>query len=140
MKSALINIGKKELSAFAAELETAAKERNISVVTDRTAEFLDALQALIDAAPVREESAGVDEDPAFLREKLLALRSACEAYDKKSAKIALSELDKKVWSHKTKALLRQVAEHILHGDFENAAQTVRESADFAGAEAFGANE
>jgi signal transduction histidine kinase/DNA-binding NarL/FixJ family response regulator len=124
MKSALVNIGKKELSAFAAELETAAKTRNISAVKDRTAEFLDTLQTLIGAAPIREESADVDEDAAFLREKLLAVRSACEAYDKKSIKGALSELDGKNWSHKTKALLEQVAEHILHGDFEKAAQTV----------------
>jgi HPt (histidine-containing phosphotransfer) domain-containing protein len=126
MKSALANIGEGELSAFAKELEIAAREQNLAAVNDRTAEFLDALQAFIlKDAPEREEGAEVDEDPAFLREKMLAIRSACETYDKKSVKTALSELDKKSLSPKTKALLGQIAEYILHSDFEEAAQAVK---------------
>jgi len=129
MKSALANIGENELSKFAGELEQAAREQNISAINSKTSEFLDALQAVIlKTAPKQEENADIDdEDPAFLREKLLAIQSACKAYDKKTVKKTLSELDKKNWSRKTKETLNKIAEHILHSDFEKAAAVVKDS-------------
>jgi signal transduction histidine kinase/DNA-binding response OmpR family regulator len=57
MKSALANIGEKELSKFASELEQAARKRNFSVVATKTPKFLDALCTIIEkVAPKQEEN------------------------------------------------------------------------------------
>jgi HPt (histidine-containing phosphotransfer) domain-containing protein len=127
MKSALANIGEKKLSKLASELEQAAREQNFSVITAKVPEFLSALQILIEKATPKQEEDTVDEDVAYLREKLLAIQSACEAYDKKNAKKALAELNGKTWSHKTKETLEKIAEHILHSDFEAVVAIVKES-------------
>jgi len=119
MKSALANIGEKELSKFASELEQAVRERNFSEVAAKTPEFLNALRTLVEkTAPKQEEEDVVDEDIAYLHEKLLTIQSACETYDKKTAKKALAELNEKKWSHKTKNVLEKISEHLLHSDFD----------------------
>jgi signal transduction histidine kinase/CheY-like chemotaxis protein len=126
MKSALANIGEKELSKFASKLEQAARERNFSDIAAKTPEFLNALHELIEKTAPKQEESAVDEDVAYLREKLLAIRLACEAYDKRTAKSLLAELNEKIWSHKTKELLEKIAEHILHSDFDAVVQAIHE--------------
>ncbi|GBU24163.1 aerobic respiration control sensor protein ArcB [Fibrobacteria bacterium R8-3-H12] len=126
MKSALANIGEKKLSKFAGELEQAVRERNFSEVSAKTPEFLKALRTLVEKIVPKEEEDVVDEDVAYLHEKLLVVQSACEAYDKKTAKKALAELNEKKWSHKTKKALEKISEHILHTDFKAVAATVKD--------------
>jgi signal transduction histidine kinase/DNA-binding NarL/FixJ family response regulator len=125
MKSALANIGEKELSKFASELEQAARERNFSIAIAKTPEFLNALRTLIEKYTPEQEENAVDEEVAYLHEKLFAIHLACEAYDKRTAKNLLAELNGKTWSHKTKELLEKIAEYILHSDFEAVSQAVR---------------
>jgi CheY-like chemotaxis protein/anti-sigma regulatory factor (Ser/Thr protein kinase) len=127
MKSALANVGEKALSKFAGELEQAAREQNFSVVAAKAPEFLNALRILVEKAVPEQEEDSADEDIAYLREKLLAVQSACESYDKKTAKKALAELDEKIWSHKTKKLLGKIAEHILHSDFEAVVANIKDA-------------
>jgi len=48
MKSALLNIGEKDLSAAALKLEEAGKEQNIAILSRDTPAFLEALRAVIE--------------------------------------------------------------------------------------------
>jgi len=126
MKSALANIGEKELSKFASDLEQAVRSKNFSEVSAKTPEFLNALRTLLEkTAPKQEDDDVVDEDTAYLREKLLIVKSACETYDKRTAKKALADLNEKKWSHKTKKSLEKIAEQLLHSDFEAVAATIK---------------
>jgi len=130
MKSALANIGKTELSAAAFRLEHAGREKNIDVMLSDTNEFLDALRVVIrETKPKDEDSESVEETEealAFLREKLVVIKEACVAFDKKTAKNSLNEIREKTWSHNTKELLNRIAEHLLHSEFDNAAALVDE--------------
>jgi len=126
MKSALANIGEKEFSIFAEELEHAVREQNFSYVSVKTPEFLNVLRTLIEKVTPKQEEAVEDEDVSYLREKLLAIQSACEIYDKRTAKKLLAELNEKRWSRKTKELLDKIAEYMLHSDFEAVVRVVGE--------------
>jgi hypothetical protein len=57
-----------------------------------------------------------------LREKLSLVHAACATYDKKAAKDALTALRRKAWSRQTKAQIDAIAVHLLHSDFEEAAE------------------
>jgi signal transduction histidine kinase/DNA-binding response OmpR family regulator len=124
MKSALANIGETELAAVAAKLEQAGRSQEIAVMTAETPAFLGALRAVVEKIRPDEEAGNgeaTDEDPAYLREKLSVIQTACATYDKKAVKDALAELMQKAWSHQTREQLDTIAEHLLHSDFEEAA-------------------
>jgi len=127
MKSALANAGERELSARAGELERAGREKNIAVISAETPAFLDALRAIIEKlAPPQgadKDSGAADEDPAYLREKLLIIQEACASYNKKVVKEALSGLREKTWSKQTQDLLGKIAEHLLDGDYAELSST-----------------
>ena len=135
MKSALANIGEKELSEAALKLEEAGKGRDFALMSDRTPAFMDALRALIEELKPREESVDVsdgeisDEDRAFLREKLLAVKAACAAFEKDAAKTALSELHQKTWPRRIAAALDEISVHLLHSAFKKAAAVAENAAD-----------
>jgi len=124
MKSALANIGEAELSACAHKLEQAGRNRETAAILAGTPAFLEGLRAAIERIRPGEGGGGderVDEDRAYLREKLSSLQAACAAYDKKAAKDALVALRQKAWSRQTVELLDTIAGHLLHSDFEEAA-------------------
>ncbi|MCL1958550.1 MAG: ATP-binding protein, partial [Spirochaetes bacterium] len=122
MKSALANIGEKELSAVAFKLEQAGRENDINVMFEQTNDFLDKLRMVINKNKPKEEenSEDTESDLAFLREKLKIIKEACAAFDKKTAKNALGELREKTWSHEIKKLISSISEHLLHSEFDNA--------------------
>jgi len=131
MKSALANIGEMGLSARAFKLEQAGKAEDKAIMISETPAFLEALREVIEknkqkADPgdtaVTEDS---PEDLAFLNEKLLVIQKACEEYDEATANAALSELDKKKWSRPVKERLGAISEHLLHSDFEDAAELAK---------------
>jgi signal transduction histidine kinase/DNA-binding response OmpR family regulator len=129
MKSALANIGETELSGFARKLEVAGKKRDIAVLSAETPDFMNKLQAIIEKVTPREENDSgnvVEEDKDFLEEKMIVFRAACTIYDKKAAKEVLVELKKKNWPRSTKEMLNTLAEHLLHSDFEEAANIARD--------------
>jgi HPt (histidine-containing phosphotransfer) domain-containing protein len=124
MKGALANIGEADLSAFAYRLEQAGRERNIGLILAETPAFVAALRTVIEkfTAQAEDEDLGAaDENHAYLREKLLVVQSACDAYDKKTAKATLAELQQKAWSRQTRDQINTIAEHLLHSDFDDAA-------------------
>ena len=130
MKSALANIKEMELSGVAMKLEAAGREKRFEIIMEETPAFLASLRAFAEKlVPGRgEDDAGgspaADEDPAFLREKLLTIKAACEGYDEGALEAALSDLKGKTWSQKTTGLLDAIAEHLLHSDFDEIVESI----------------
>jgi signal transduction histidine kinase/CheY-like chemotaxis protein len=127
MKSALANIGETGLSAVAFKLEQAGRLNDIAVLMSETPAFLEALREVIEKGKPKEDDGDVlqedlKEDRAYLNEKLLDIKRACENYDEKSANSALGELKQKKWPHSVKEMLNTISEYLLHSDFEEAAK------------------
>ena len=121
MKSALANIGETELSLNALKLEEAGRAQNITVMTNEVPSFLNSLRAVIEKIKPEaaiNESPDTNNDPAYLREKLLLIQAACASYEDRSASAILSELRKKAWPRPIRELLSAIAERLLHSEFE----------------------
>jgi signal transduction histidine kinase/DNA-binding response OmpR family regulator len=123
IKGALGNIGETELFEFAQKLETAGREKDLSMISTETPIFLKSLQAVIEKNTPKDEddTKVVEEDTSFLQDKLVIFRAACVMYDKKSAKEVIAELREKDWTRQTRELLNNLSELLLHSDFEEAA-------------------
>jgi len=126
MKSALANINQTELSGTALKLEEAGRKRDTALISAETPAFLNALRDLVKEIKSREDPGGSAEgDTAaareYLKKALWEIQAACTAYDKKAAKEALTELRQQTWSRPVKELLNTIAEHLLHSEFEEAA-------------------
>jgi len=121
IKTALANIGRMELSAAALKLESAGRDGMLEIIASETGSFLVQLRALVQelTPDKQDESDGAAEgDPAFLREKFLAIKAACGEYDESTAESAISELREKSWPQPAKELIETIAEHLLHSDFD----------------------
>jgi len=122
MKSALANIGENELSVIASRLEQAGREKDINVIISETSEFLEKINMVINEIKLKNKDNNNVEDTqdalVFLNEKLIIIKDACTALDKKTAKNALAELREKTWSLNTKELINSIAEHLLHSEFD----------------------
>jgi signal transduction histidine kinase/CheY-like chemotaxis protein/HPt (histidine-containing phosphotransfer) domain-containing protein len=123
MKSALANIGEKELSAVANRLEQAGREKGLNVLLSETDDFLDKLDKVIKEIKKKEEKNELSEDSedsiVLFKEKLQVIKDACNEMDKKSVKKVLTELRKKAWAQKTDEILTTIEEHLLHSDFDD---------------------
>ncbi|MDR0312249.1 MAG: response regulator [Treponema sp.] len=132
VKTALANMGKKELSAIAHKLEQAGRATDTAVITEGTPAFLEELRVIIKEHNSQKKSGGDDklEDSSvghedrgghfsspYLREKLLAVKNACEEYDRKTAKDTIVELRQKKWPNSIEESLSSMAEQLLNGDF-----------------------
>ncbi|MCL1959954.1 MAG: ATP-binding protein [Spirochaetes bacterium] len=123
MKSALANIGETELSSAARRLEDAGRNKNIDIMIYETPAFLKSLRTVIEKIKPKENylnSEDINDDSAYLFEKLAAIQRACAEYNKKAAKTALAELQKKTWSRPVGKLLDAIAGHLLHSEFKEA--------------------
>ncbi|MDR0442207.1 MAG: response regulator [Treponema sp.] len=131
MKSALANIGEFKLSVDAQKLEAVGREVNIELILSELPAFINALHELIEKFRSKEgDGEAVDEDAeeirSYLLNKLLAVQAAIAAFDKAAVKKIMTELNKKNWSAETKELLNVISEHLLHSEFEEAANVVKE--------------
>jgi len=126
IKSALANIGEVDLSAVALRLEQLANDGNTGVMASETPAFLAALRTLVEELAPKENSVAdeAEEDTEYLCEKLLAIKTACEAYDESAAEKALRELRNKAWPQPVKELLGSLSLHLLHSDFAGAESEV----------------
>jgi hypothetical protein len=115
---------------LARRLEGAGRDQNIDVIANETYDFLNDLKMLVERITPEEEGSGdkgaVNDDLAYLEEKLLLFRAACVVYDKKAAKEVIIDLKKKTWSRSVKQMLNTLTEHLLHSDFEEAANIARD--------------
>jgi len=126
MKSALANVGEKELSSEAQVLEQAGRANDIKLFLDRLPSFLESLQKVIGkfeekGSKTHKEGFG---DSANLREKLSEIRAFCEDYNKKTAKNLIAELKTKEWDAPVEEQLGILAEFLLHSEFDEAIKSI----------------
>jgi CheY-like chemotaxis protein/two-component sensor histidine kinase/HPt (histidine-containing phosphotransfer) domain-containing protein len=122
LKSALANIDEADLADRARILEEAGRARDSALMASESPAFLRALREVAERITPAEDdghSAATDEDRAFLRDKLLALKAACMTYDKKAAKEALTATGQRAWPLRTREMLDAIAEHMLHSKFKS---------------------
>jgi len=128
MKSALANVKKMDLSAVAMKLEESGREGDAHVIATEAPSFITALRAFVEEImPKEKKGEAIDaseEDSAFLREKLLVVKTACEDYNESPADNALKELRGKKWSQATKDLLAALSEYLLHSDFDEIVEAI----------------
>jgi len=126
MKSALANVGETELSSFAAYLEQAGRNKDTVLISAETNAFLRRLQAIaLKLTPPEQTYYTSDtprEDRLYLCERLLAVKEACEVFDKRTAKEIITTLRHKNWPQKIKQMLDTMAEQLLSGDFDEVSQ------------------
>jgi signal transduction histidine kinase/CheY-like chemotaxis protein len=133
MKSALANIGETELSAAALKLEQAGRVEDVTVMMSETPAFLEALRKVIEKNKPKEDYNDADAanenseyTRAYLDEKLFTIQKACGEYDEKTANMALDELRQKKLPRSVRELLGAIAGHLLHSDFEEAANLAKD--------------
>jgi len=126
MKSALANVGESELSNEASKLEQTGRDKNIDLILSSIPAFIEELNKVIEKLNLDEEDSNESVDLAFLQEKLDTIQRACASFDKKTAKEALSQLKKKSHSKEIKDRLSEIAEHLLHSEFDEAADAAKE--------------
>jgi CheY-like chemotaxis protein len=126
VKSALANIGRMDLSAIALRLEQSGRGNNIEAITAETPGFLDLLRDVVNKLKPKKQSAGItaDEDIPYLKEKLLAIKIACQEYDESAAEKALTGLQQKAWAQQTMDLLETISSKLLHSDFDEIADII----------------
>ena len=126
IKSALANIHMAELSNEAYELEQSGRARNIEAIKTRSWDFIEKLQAAIvlhsqsDDTP---EENTVDESKLYVH--FDAIATACDNYDKSSARKELKAISDYRLSRKMKELVGELSTDLLHSDFEAAAEKAR---------------
>jgi len=127
MKSALANINEHELSALAKRLEYAGEDGDFKILSNETAEFLNTLKSLVnEIKPAAEENNdGISgEDSVHLKEKLNQIKTACDTFDKKTAKTILEELKEKMWPKLADSFLDEISIHLLHSSFRKASSAI----------------
>jgi len=132
MKSALANIGENELSERAAKLEQAGRNHNVDLILPALPGFLESLYQVIERLSPSDDGDSQKNNGAdnpgmpYLQEKLDIIQKACESFDKKTAKDALAALKQKTWPKKVKEQLSDIAECLLHSEFDEACAIAKE--------------
>jgi hypothetical protein len=109
------------MSASASRLETAGREGEFDIIIAETPSFLRSLRSFTENLKPREETIpdeNIDEDKAYLYDKLFKIRAACVVFNENSADEIITELRRSTWSHKTNDFLETIAEQVLHSDFD----------------------
>ena len=127
MKSALMNIGESEISRFAAKLEKAGLDKNLSYIAANTEALVEALEDLIrkhsPAVIAEGDVSVVDENKDLLRAQLLTIKNACEEYDDEPAYKSLKILMEQSWNKETAKAIENIHDLLyLHSDFEGATE------------------
>jgi len=128
MKSALANIGETRLSQMALTLEQAGKAKNGNTITMQLPSFIKALReitAKAEADSKIKNAAAKNENPKFLREQLKIIANACAQYDERTVDEALDRLKEMKWTAETEEALDKISQHLLHSDFEDAAEIAK---------------
>jgi len=126
MKSALANVGEKELSGEALTLEQVGRDNDIKLLLEKLPFFLESLYKVIAKFEEREQKIKKEGfgDYSQLKEKLIEIRTACVDYNKKAAKDFLTELKSKEWSEPVNEQLDILSEFLLHSDFDEAVKSI----------------
>ncbi|MCL1844774.1 MAG: ATP-binding protein [Defluviitaleaceae bacterium] len=126
LKSALANVGRTQLSGTAGSLEQAGRDQSADLILAQTKTFLEDLRLVVrELSPKEDDSVSADsENKIRLHAGLEKIQIACDAYNKKVARITLDELNKHAWTKETKAFLGDIAACLLHSDFEKVSEDI----------------
>jgi len=131
MKSALLNIGEKDLSEAASRLEQTGRDKDVNLILLSLPEFITSLHAVIEKLQPSEddlpeaENSFVSDGKEYLHDKLQTILDACQSLNKKTAKEALADLKQKTWPRSTRERLSAIAEHLLHTEFDEVASIAK---------------
>jgi CheY-like chemotaxis protein/HPt (histidine-containing phosphotransfer) domain-containing protein len=134
MKSALGNVGKKEQSKMAAELEAIGKNKDFKAMIQNTPPFLDVLREVCEELTPSKDAVNLaaspeEEDQTALKECLNAIKEACDIYDSNKAEALLNELKEKPWTSETNDLLDSIGELLLFSEFDEIIEIVNKIND-----------
>lgn len=120
MKSALANMKNKELADLAARLEDLGRNEDFAEIAAKTPDFLNRLKNYVnELSPEETEEEGeIEEDLAYLHEKLEAIKASCEDYDETLADAAVEELQERKWAKPTSELISNISIFLLRSDFD----------------------
>ena len=130
VKSALINVGEKKLSDFAASLEKAGRDNDIDTIKSSTPKFLEELRKIIGSYSEHDRVEVVTDKNAennnmLVAEKLEAVSVACESYDLAGAREILEEIS---LFNDTAVLVKDIETHLLMGDYYDASEHAKRMA------------
>jgi hypothetical protein len=126
MKSALAHINEPGASRLAYTLEKGGKAQDRDVIKSGTPILLDTIRGIVDRinqdTEKTEATTSGDEDREAFRDGLLRIADACNSFDDRAAEGVLTEFKDKPLSDESKELLENIAQLVLHSDFEEAAE------------------
>jgi len=127
MKSALANIGKREASVFAGELEDAGRREDLEIIAKRSAEFVSILEEIIAEIELNDSTQDISTndstaDSQYIAENLERVLGYCKSYDDGQAFNLIDEIIKAGVDAATKVALEEIHQTLyLHSDFDKAA-------------------
>ena len=128
MKSALANIGEKELSNMAEKLENAGRFGDNKYVSSTIDAFIDKLESLITKLKPAENSkndSDIIEDISLLEQQYNIIKTACADYDDDAVYQALDLLKEKEWKEETVANLEKIHQMLyFDSDYEGVMELV----------------
>jgi len=113
IKSSLWNIGERELSEAARQLESGGREKNTEFIKSASPDFLTKLRTLLEKLEKTESSGSKETDPEIQLEKLRNVIELCSDYNRKGALDILTSMG-------NSPVLSRIKEYVLHSDFEEA--------------------
>jgi len=124
MKSALSNIGEKQLSGFALKLELAAKNEDKEMLLKDTPDFINNLKTLLKKI-YRPETNEITEnvssdDMYFLQNKLNEFKTACDKFIIRDAKNALNDIKQKKWPQNINKAIEEIFIYLFRGEYSKA--------------------
>ena len=125
LKSALTHINQPGLARIADELEQAGKNKDSGTICNKTPEFLNLLDELMQRfAP---SNATKDFDKELLIKNLKLLREECQQYDaNNAARAAIEEIVNLKLPDELRQRMGRISEHIIRGDFDCALELTDE--------------
>ena len=127
MRSALHNIGRKELAVASGKLEAAARRGDSRSIASDTPPFLFQLKSVINELEPQEDETEEEaivlspEEISFLHEQLRLISEACDAFEADDARDALSLLVQKTYPKQIKIALDDIYDNFLGGDLDEVA-------------------
>ena len=120
MKSSLWNVDEKKLSELAGQLEEAGRDGNTDIIKSSVPELLAGLRVLLEKYEPEQDTneETQDEDVEGLRNELLAIQKMCADYNRKGALDKIAGM--KNGSLRTRTVLNDIKEYVLHSEFEDA--------------------
>jgi len=137
LKSALANIGEDSLSYIALRLEKAGDNGETELILSETPGFMDVLRKLTGKIKPAKKNDSVKvslDDIIFLRDKLNEIKTACEKFIIKDAKIALAGLKERTWPSAINEIISEISIFIVRGELNKAETAVIKFLDTAAKE------